>query len=282
MKSYCTVITMILALVWSTAPSAQARDHLNTGEVIALAATPTVSILLGHHRQQAARNLPPRWLDPPGLDLWVATHLAPTPRAGRSNFMDTTLANELNTAVMGLAVGWLDGRYPQNDATQDVLQGQLLYWSGLVTLKGLQGGVKSAVGRQRPLPRLWPEVAAQRAHSDPGHDRSSFWSGHTSGAFYGATFLNLRLRGVLRRELDAAAYRDWSWVSPTVLFGWAAWVGYSRIHAHQHYLTDVLAGAAMGYAFATVFAALDPRGAGGRAHHDSGNPPPLVTVVLRF
>jgi membrane-associated phospholipid phosphatase len=190
--------------------------------------------------------------------------------------MNTDLANELNTAVLGAAVGWLDWQYPRGNRGDDVLQGQLLYWSGLVTLKGLQAGVKGAVGRQRPLPRLWPDVAAARAHADPGHDRASFWSGHASGAFYGATFLNLRLRGALRRELSAGDWGDWRWAPPTLLYGWAAWVAYSRIHAHQHYVTDVLAGALMGTALAIVFEALDPQGRG------EGGGVPLGAVVLRF
>jgi membrane-associated phospholipid phosphatase len=31
-----------------------------------------------------------------------------------------------------------------------------------------------------------------------------------------------------------------------VLYGWAGYVGYSRIHDRKHYLTDVLIGAASG------------------------------------
>lgn len=277
-----TAVLLATALVVGGVRPVAAAERLGAGDVAALVAVPTASVLLGRAVQRSQRPLPPRWVDPPALDLWVASRLAPEPGPDRGNFMDSNLANELNSALMGAAVGWLDGRYPRGDRSDDVLQGQLLYWSGLVTLKGAQAGVKGVVGRQRPLPRLWPEVAAARLDQDPGHDRASFWSGHASGAFYGATFLNLRLRAMLRRELSSDAWADWRWASPAVLYGWAAWVAYSRIHAHQHYLTDVLTGALMGTVFAIVFESLDPQGRGGANAGRDGGGVPLGAVVLRF
>ena len=84
----------------------------------------------------------------------------------------------------------------------------------------------------------------------------------------------------MRRELSSSAYDDWSWAPPAALFTWATWVAYSRIHAHQHYLTDVLVGAGMGTAFALLFASLDDANATDGPR--DGAPVPLVTLALPF
>lgn len=73
-------------------------------------------------------------------------------------------------------------------------------------------GLKRAVDRERP---------------DGGG--LSFPSGHTSGAFSGASYLHYRY--------------GWEYGLPAYLT--AAAVGYSRVVADKHYWTDVLAGAAI-------------------------------------
>ncbi|HOX26019.1 MAG TPA: phosphatase PAP2 family protein [Candidatus Krumholzibacteria bacterium] len=272
------VLVAVLAL--ADAPGARADGHLEAGEVAALAAAPAALLWLGSaiHGSQADR--PPRWTEPPGIDRWAAVHLAPAPRATPANFMDSDLAGAIDVVAMGAAVGWLDATYPWDDPGRDFLQGQLVYWSGYGSMVGVQEGVKSLVGRQRPLWRQAPEVAALRRDVSPSHHRQSFWSGHAAGAFYGATFLNLRLRAVMRGELSAGQWKSWNWVPPAVLFTWASWVGYSRIHAHQHYLTDVLVGAGVGAAAAALFASFDD----GRedSRRSSPQPVPLVTFALPF
>jgi len=65
-----------------------------------------------------------------------------------------------------------------------------------------------------------------------GSDFKSFPSGHTSIAFQSASFLHLR-HGL---RYGAPAYAA------------AAFVGYSRVHARKHYVSDVLVGAALGVA----------------------------------
>ena len=83
-----------------------------------------------------------------------------------------------------------------------------------------------------------------------GSDNRSFISGHTSTAFAASTFLSLELNDF---------YNDWSVtrnngflktgfkaVSFSILYGWAGYVGYSRIHDDKHYFTDVVGGAAVG------------------------------------
>lgn len=62
-----------------------------------------------------------------------------------------------------------------------------------------------------------------------GNDTNSFPSGHTSAAFQGAAFLQMRY--------------GWSYGLPA--YAAASFVGYSRIDGEYHYLHDVVAGAAL-------------------------------------
>lgn len=64
----------------------------------------------------------------------------------------------------------------------------------------------------------------------PNGGRHSFPSGHTSAAFQGASFIHKRY---------GAKYAIPAYVGAT-------FVGYSRIQADKHDMTDVLAGAAIG------------------------------------
>ncbi len=89
----------------------------------------------------------------------------------------------------------------------------------------------------------------RRARPDAS-DTKSFFSGHTSSAFVTSAFL-------YRETADALeawdALRDMpelrtglKYGSFAVFYGWAAYVGYSRIADNKHYLTDVLVGATVG------------------------------------
>jgi membrane-associated phospholipid phosphatase len=96
---------------------------------------------------------------------------------------------------------------------------------------------KLAVGRERPFVHYGN-------YSDPGRrprsdDNVSFFSGHTSMAF--------SLAAAAGTVSDLRGYRSapWVWGAGLTL---ATAAGYLRIAADQHYLTDVLVGAAVGTA----------------------------------
>lgn len=74
-----------------------------------------------------------------------------------------------------------------------------------------------------------------------GHGDDSFPSGHTSNAFAHAAFIHRRY-GINQAILPYAM---------------ASFVGYSRVQARAHYVHDVLAGAAVGFLSAWIFA--DPK-----------------------
>lgn len=275
-----TILTWILILgLGAAAAPARADDYLDAGEIAAISAGTIGLNLLGHWLGDVGASKPPRWTEPPAFDRWVTEHLAPAPRAHSRNFMQSDRAAGLNVFLAGAGVAALDAEHPRGKRGKDILQGQFLYYTGLLSLKGVQDMVKGTVARQRPLARLAPEVAAQREEYDPARDQRSFWSGHASAAFYGSTFLNKRLRGVMRRELTAAEWDRWSWTPPAVLYGWAAWVAYSRIHAYQHYLSDVSVGALAGWLAAELFYSLDERNRNGGA---PGKAAPVISFGFSF
>jgi hypothetical protein len=277
MKTLTTCL--LVATLCATSLPADAADHLDTGEIVAIGAASIGLVMMGRYLGDLGASKPPRWTEPPGFDRWFTEHLAPEPRPRPRNFMDSNRAAGLNTFLAGAAVAALDAEYPASERGKDILQGQFLYYAGILSLKGIQDSVKGTVARQRPLARLAPGLAAQREHIDPAHDQRSFWSGHASSAFYGSTFLNKRVRAVMRRELGGGEYDHWSWAPPTVLYGWATWVAYSRIHGYQHYLSDVSVGALAGWLAAELFYSLDDRN---RRGGDSAKAAPVISFSFAF
>jgi membrane-associated phospholipid phosphatase len=90
-------------------------------------------------------------------------------------------------------------------------------------------------------------------HRPDRSDTQSFFSGHTSTAFATSTFLYLEARDFINgqarlheQQLPLFSPTTWKVVSFSALYGWAAYVGYSRIHDGKHYLSDVIVGAASG------------------------------------
>lgn len=95
-----------------------------------------------------------------------------------------------------------------------------------------KGLVKQFVDRERPFVSIGPEVKVR----GPAFDGLSFPSGHTTTAF---------AVGIL-----IAAFLPPRWRPVPVL--WAAVVGVARLYYGEHNFLDVVAGAAMGTAFAAV------------------------------
>jgi hypothetical protein len=122
-----------------------------------------------------------------------------------------------------LVAAWGAGKLWDNPALSDasvrISMGALV--AGVVT-----SGIKIAAGRKRP------EDSPHDSHQfDPFSGNDSFPSGHATLAFAVATGLD--------RETDAV------WV-PCVAYPVAALVGSSRIRDRKHWLSDVVAGAAIG------------------------------------
>lgn len=95
---------------------------------------------------------------------------------------------------------------------------------------------KVAVGRARPFTYREFYPLESRLRYDAG---LSFFSGHTSMSFTGATATAMTFS--LRHPDDPARFAVWG-----VMLGLASLTGYGRIAAGKHFWTDVLTGAAVG------------------------------------
>lgn len=111
----------------------------------------------------------------------------------------------------------------------------------LIRSIAISGGItaltKGLVGRARPFAAAGDPDVFSPGRGFANGALASFPSGHTSAAFATAT--------VLARELHAAHVGP-RWLTNSLLFGGAAFVGYSRVYDRQHWPSDVVAGAALG------------------------------------
>ncbi len=85
-----------------------------------------------------------------------------------------------------------------------------------------------------------------------GSDTRSFLSGHTAIAFATSTFLYLEASEYIdhltqaNHDLPVLSNREWKLFTFAALYGWAGYVGVSRIIDRRHYFSDVAMGALSG------------------------------------
>jgi membrane-associated phospholipid phosphatase len=118
----------------------------------------------------------------------------------------------------------------------------LLATQSYLTAGAVQLALKAITGRQRPSYTDRYTLNAEPRFHGPFYKstdavgyttNSSFPSGHTTGAFAAATVYSLE-------------YKDKKLV-PFISYGIATMIGLSRIVENKHWLTDIVAGAALGY-----------------------------------
>ncbi len=220
-------------VVWALAPARAAgepprrlsydlaADGVVTG--IAAAGTLVLELLKGDLAPQACH-----WCEPGALDGDLARSVAWSNPAA-ANTASTILVVALPAGLLGY--GLLQANHlgtPEAGWSATLLVAQATSIAMLVN-----SAVKYAVGRARPY------VAQGRAglYDDPSERNLSFFSGHTTFAFAVAVSAGTIF---MMQDLPGA---------PVVLgvgLGAAVLVGYLRMAADQHYLTDVLVGAAVG------------------------------------
>lgn len=125
--------------------------------------------------------------------------------------------------VVGLGVLWFTRRWIHLVAFSMVLPLKLMLEKGVV---------KKLVERERPFVSVGPDIHVR----GPAFEGLSFPSGHATTAFATAILLSAFLPRRLR----------------FIPLSWAVIVGVARLYYGEHNLLDVVAGAAMGIAFATV------------------------------
>jgi len=248
------VAILICLVACNTSRAVEEYDYLSSREIAGIGLGSVALGGLGAWVKHAGtRACEPSWKSPLPFEGRLQKLLGGSCYVGKTNFLDSKLGSAVTatgaiTTLVATNLAW-----PRDDRARDVLQDVFLISSGLTVTKGVTDLMKGVVARQRPLVTLCPQVAAQHARANCQHESQSFFSGHSSSAFFAMTYLNLRLRTIMRRQLSPDDYRSWRWTSPALLYGWAAFVGWSRIHAYQHFISDVLVGALAGYLIGELF-----------------------------
>jgi hypothetical protein len=254
------------------------NQYLTAGEVAGITAGTGAFFLTGQLLKHFDSTRTSLIQGPLPLEATLQRSLGGQCGLGKRNFLDDAAGSAYTPIACGLILFAADLSLPQGDKTKTTAQDMFLYISGLMGTKAVTDISKGIFARPRPFPCLEPEMAPQRAERDWAYDHHSFFSGHTSSAFFSTTFLNIRLRSIMRSELSSEDYRDWRWASPTVLFSWASFVGWTRIQAYKHYLSDVIMGAAAGMLIAELFHSF----AGDLDQSATGNGDPQMLFRLSF
>lgn len=131
--------------------------------------------------------------------------------------------------------------------------------------------LKYAVARQRPpLGKCWDDPSADESCAT--REAVSFPSGHSSMAFVGAGLI------CLNHEVFSPLGGAWDNGACYAALGAAASTGVLRMVAHQHYLSDVLVGAALGLAAGYLLPKVLYFGGGDRDGLLADKPGALVTA----
>lgn len=179
------------------------------------------------------------------LDSHVQQHFAPAdpvPQGDPNSLRDSvpTLAMILGTATVGLVTDDPEIRSTARDMTEAV-----------VFASGSSFALKHVFGRERPV------TTTDRSAWFSGGD--SFPSGHTAAAFAAAqVFADSRPEG------------EWSWRIAAYSLG--ALTAYARVQDNQHWLSDTVAGTALGIATGRFISNRSAEPAGDRAIHFSIHP----------
>ncbi|BDG02498.1 phosphatase PAP2 family protein [Anaeromyxobacter oryzae] len=226
-------LALALALALALGPARPARAEgvttswpsydLGTDLAVTAVAGGGTLTLLALEQQLAPLHC--RWCTPPGFDADVTRAL------GWSDTTAAATASDVLQVVVGVGVlgnALLDG-YRRGDPKLGMVNVLLITEATSIAML-LDTGVKYAVGRARPS--VW---LGETKESHNGN--LSFFSGHTTFAFAIAASSSTLL---LSQDAPDAG------LATAVSFAGAGLVGYLRIAADAHYLTDVLAGAAVG------------------------------------
>jgi len=163
-------------------------------------------------------------LDQP-VERWVQSHRSAGADALAGDLRHMGQVEVFGTVPVGMAVVGLAAHRP------GLVHGSLRVASSLVLAAAISEAGKMSLGRLRP--------SAERDADDfkPFSGNDAFPSGHTTMAFALAT------------SLANEIHRPWATAGLLTL---AAGTGWSRLDANQHWLSDVVAGAAVGFTSAQL------------------------------
>lgn len=268
---------LVICVCISIAENAFSDEYLSAGELAAIAGGSAATGFIGYRIRRGDHFRTPLIGGPFPCELPMMGVLAGKYHRGKTNFLDDTWGSALTPVALGVGLMIADFTWPQSQPGKDVGQDVFLFASGLIATKGLTDLSKGISRRPRPYTLFEDSL---RAHDDSEEvcSHSSFFSGHSASSFFSAAFTNLRFRSIMRQRLTGGEYRDWRWAPPTILFGWAGYVAWSRLHAYKHYPTDILVGALVGYAMAELFYSW----AYERQDYGPGNGSPAMAFRISF
>lgn len=249
------VATSLVMLCFCVVKADSEKTYLNTGRAALIGISAGIPLLIEQvlpATDSSQRALIGR---PVLLDDFMARKLGGEFHVGKSNFLNGDFGSTMTPTLGGIGLIIADFTWPENQPGKDVLQDVYVYQGGLWATAGVTGITKYLFARPRPFLHYFPDSAGLH-ESEYSEARKSFFSGHASSAFYSMTYLNKRVRTIMRQRLDRQEFRDWRWLPPTVLFTWSGYVCLTRIQAYQHYLSDVVVGALAGYLLAELFYSL--------------------------
>lgn len=192
-----------------------------------------------YENQVGYSNDPLLFADPPSIDRWVRHGLSQSPPT--QNYVLENRARFGAALALGAAVFSNVGREHAGRGIADDVTGIAEVW---FFDKGASGLVKNIVGRQRPEIEFIDDqdeltTLEKEEESSKRTNHQSFYSGATSRQFSLMSYADALVAGrVTSRGARVASFLGF--------YGYAAYVGYSRLEADDHYFTDVVAGAAAG------------------------------------
>ena len=130
----------------------------------------------------------------------------------------------------------------KNKNWNNILTLGLMYFEGYLLNSSLTGSTKLLVQRKRPY--MYNSILDDAQRIDLGASESaykSFYSGHTSSAFFNAVFISQVITDVYGKS--TFSYVVWGLSIST-----AAATGYLRYDAGKHFPTDIIVGALTGSA----------------------------------
>ncbi|RPI67895.1 MAG: phosphatase PAP2 family protein [Ignavibacteriales bacterium] len=192
------------------------------------------------------------WLDIPGTAYWVTSGLFSLKLKSKIDVDPFTIDRDIhnNISVPGHhSLGSTDPRrYPETVflTRLAVTTGAGLFF-GIDTYESYKHTLvfMKAVMYNFTLTEIFKDIT-HRTRPD-NSDSRSFFSGHTSSAFVTSAFLFKETSSLLDENVkDDVLRTTLKTASFTALYGWAGYVGYSRIKDNKHYFSDVLFGAVAG------------------------------------
>jgi membrane-associated phospholipid phosphatase len=191
------------------------------------------------------------WCSPPGVDTAVRNALVWEHGARTADLVSTVLEAALPVSAVGYLLLSSNGAGDVNAGLVDTL----LVTEAVAGAMLVNQVVKLLVSRKRPYAFFQNDVGSSRSE-----DNLSFYSGHSSFSF-----------SVVAAAVTLASMRGYPGVGIAAGVGFtvAAGIGYLRIAADQHWLTDVLVGAAagglLGWAVPRIFHSPSPNSSTGPA-----------------